>query len=168
MTQSKSSLPATETTDGWEAYRGVVMPWHCDAMGHMSVQHQMPLLDGAAYHLLGRLGPIVDHADGRRLGWADVNHSIDYQHELVSGDLVVLRSCILTLGRTSLRHRTTLSRTDGRACTILTGVTVRFDLDTRQAVSLTNEIRCLAQALMISDHNSAPVSPAPTVTGDTI
>jgi acyl-CoA thioester hydrolase len=36
-----------------ETYRGVVFPWHCDSMGHMSVQHQMPLLAGAFYHRLG-------------------------------------------------------------------------------------------------------------------
>lgn len=147
MTQDLASLEALEIAGDPELFHGVVFPWHCDAMGHMSVQHQMPLLDGAVYHLLGRLGPTVEQADGRRLGWADVNHNIDYRHELVAGDLVVLRSRILKIGRTSLKHRTALCRQDGLICTVLTGVTVRFDLDARQSAPLSDAARTLAQGL---------------------
>jgi acyl-CoA thioester hydrolase len=133
-----------------ETFRGVVFPWHCDAMGHMSVQHQMPLLDNAVYHLLGFFGPVAGEIDGRRAGWADVSHEIRYLHELAAGDLLVLASGILSIGRSSLRHRTILSRrSDATACTILEGVTVRFDLDARKATPLSDRERTIAGELML-------------------
>ena len=133
-----------------ETFRGVVFPWHCDAMGHMSVQHQVPLLDNAMYHLLGFFGPVAGEIDGRRAGWADVSHEIRYLHELAAGDLLVLASGILSVGRSSLRHRTILSRrSDAAACTILEGVTVRFDLDARKATPLSDRERAIAAQLML-------------------
>ena len=145
-------------TDGLEVFRGVVHPWHCDSMGHMSVQHQIPLLDDAQYHLLGELGPVTTIDAGRRLGWADVRHEIEYLHELVAGDLVVLRAGFLSVGRSSLRHRTVMARrSDGKVCTVMEGVTVRFDLDARAAVPLSDDQRALAAKLML------PPSPQPTI-----
>lgn len=135
---------------GIETFRGVVFPWHCDSMGHFSVQHQMPLLDGAVYHLLGEFGPVVGELDGRRVGWADVRHEISYQHELVAGDLIVLRSGLIRFGTSSIRHRTELSRRcDGRVCTVMEGITVRFDLDARKSIPLDQGARAIAQRLLL-------------------
>ena len=133
-----------------ETFRGVVFPWHCDAMGHMSVQHQMPLLDNAVYHLLGFFGSVAAEIDGRRAGWADVSHEIRYLDEMTAGDLLVLSSGILSVGRSSIRHRTILSRRpDAAACTIMEGVTVRFDLDARKATPLSDRERAIAGRLML-------------------
>ncbi len=131
-----------------ETFRGVVFPWHCDVMGHFSVQHQMPLLDGAIYHLLGLLGPLVAEQDGHRVGWADVRHEITYQKEMKAGDLLVCESSIVAVGNSSIRHRTVLARLPEREpCTILEGVTVRFDLDERKSVPLAGSARERATAL---------------------
>jgi acyl-CoA thioester hydrolase len=117
-------------------------------MGHMSVQHQMPLLDNAVYHLLGVFGPSVMEQDGRRIGWADVSHEIRYLHELVAGDLLILRSGIVSVGTSSLRHRTIMARrSEGRACTMMEGVTVRFDLGARKSTPLSEEDRAVAARL---------------------
>ena len=117
-------------------------------MGHMSVQHQMPLLDNAVYHLLGEFGPTITVKNGRRLGWADVKHEIRYVNELVAGDLLILRSGILAIGSSSITHRTVLSRrSDNAICTILEGVTVRFDLDQRRSVPLCEDERAIAARL---------------------
>jgi acyl-CoA thioester hydrolase len=135
---------------GIETFRGVVFPWHCDSMGHMSVQHQMPLLDSAVYHLLGEFGPLVDLLEGRRVGWADVRHEITYHHELVAGDLIILRGGLISFGNSSIRHRTELSRRcDGRVCTVMEGVTVRFDLDARKSIPLDAGARAIAQRLLL-------------------
>ncbi|QNA86309.1 acyl-CoA thioesterase [Sphingomonas sp. So64.6b] len=139
---------------GIETFRGVVFPWHCDMMGHMSVQHQVPLLDNAVYHLLGAFGPAVLERDGHRLGWADISHEIRYLHELVAGDLLILHSGIVSVGTSSLRHRTVLiRRSDGRACTMMEGVTVRFDLSARKSTPLSDADRAVATGL------SAPALP---------
>ena len=133
---------------GIETFRGVVFPWHCDMMGHMSVQHQMPLLDNAAYHLLGEFGPPTSVEHGRRLGWADVSHEIRYLHELSAGDLLILRSGVVSVGKSSLRHRTIMyRRSDGTACTEMEAVTVRFDLDARRATPISDAARAIAARL---------------------
>ncbi|MEX6631927.1 acyl-CoA thioesterase [Hyphococcus lacteus] len=138
--------------NGIETFRGVVFPWHCDAMGHMSVQHQMPLLDSAVYHLLGEFGASVTEENNRRLGWADVKQEISYLHELVVGDLLILRTGIIAIGSSSIRHRTVLSRrSDELACTVMDSVTVRFDLDRRKSTTLSDDIRALAARLITSD-----------------
>jgi acyl-CoA thioester hydrolase len=138
----------TAETGMIETFRGVVFPWQCDSMGHLSVQHQMPLLDNAVYHLLGAFGPTTGIEDGRRTGWADVRHEIQYLHELVAGDLLILRTGILAIGGSSLRHRTIMSRrSDGLDCTVMEGVTVRFDLDARRSIPLSEPMRAIAETL---------------------
>jgi acyl-CoA thioester hydrolase len=131
-----------------ETFRGVVFPWHCDVMGHMSVQHQMPLLDNAVYHLLGEFGPTVELRDGERIGWADVKQGIHYLHEIVEGDLLILRSGVIAVGRSSLTHRTVIvRRSDGAVCTVMEGVTARFHLDRRESIALTEQERSIAESL---------------------
>jgi acyl-CoA thioester hydrolase len=134
--------------EGQETFRGVAFPWHCDMMGHMSVQHQIPLLDNAVCHLLGEFGPIVELRDGARIGWADVRQEIHYLNEIIEGDLLILRSGIIVVGRSSLRHRTVMARrSDAAVCTSMEGVTVRFNLDRRQSIALTDSERSIAQRL---------------------
>jgi acyl-CoA thioester hydrolase len=135
-------------SEGIETFRGVVFPWHCDMMGHMSVQHQMPLLDNAVCHLLGEFGPIVEVRNGERIGWADVKQQIHYLKEIRDGDLLVLRSGVVAVGRSSLTHRTVMvRRSDGAACTAMDAVTVRFHLDQRVSVPLTDKERSIAEGL---------------------
>lgn len=140
---------------GIETFRGVVFPWHCDVMGHMSVQHQVPLLDCAVYHLLGEFGPTVEARDDGRIGWADVKQEIHYLKEITDGELLLLRSGIIAAGTSSLRHRTVmLRRSDETICTLMEGVTVRFHLDRRESVALTDNERAIAKGL------AAPALPA--------
>jgi len=135
-------------TEGIETFRGVVFPWHCDVMGHMSVQHQMPLLDNAVYHLLGEFGPTVEVRHGERIGWADVKQQIHYLSEILAGDLLVLRSGIIRAGRSSLTHRTVIvRRSDGAVCTAMEGVTARYHLERRRSVPLTEQERATAERL---------------------
>lgn len=137
---------------GIESFRGVVFPWHCNSMGHMSVQQQAPLLDNATYHLLGEFGPTVeDRADGQ-YGWAHVKQEIFYLQELVAGDLLVLRSGVIATGKSSIRHRTVvIRRCDDKLCTVMEAVTVRFHLGRRETISLTDEERRIAAGLAAPD-----------------
>jgi acyl-CoA thioester hydrolase len=42
--------------DMMETYRGVVYPWHCDHMGHMSVMWCVGKFDEATFQLFAMLG----------------------------------------------------------------------------------------------------------------
>ena len=61
-------------------HKGIVHPWFCDVMGHMNVRHYMSMFDDASYQLLAEAaGWHVGAEAWKGKGWADVNHSIDYQ-----------------------------------------------------------------------------------------
>jgi len=114
----------------------------------MATQHYMALYDHALFHVVGMLGPVVSEKNGVKLGWADVKHDVRYLHELVAGDLVVIKSAFLRIGRSSLTHRSFMLRSqDGNVCSTLDAVTVRFDLTSRKAVAIDRKRVAAARSL---------------------
>ncbi|MFA7387838.1 MAG: acyl-CoA thioesterase [Sphingomonadales bacterium] len=141
----------TVPTIAEETGRAVVHPWLCDAMGHLATQHYMRFYDDAFFHLFAKLGPVVVETAERRVGWADVRHEVLYLQELQAGDLVVLRSAVVKIGRSSLTHRTYISRvSDNVVCSTLESTTVRFDLEARRSIEIEPQIRESAHALLIA------------------
>lgn len=133
-----------------ETGRGVAHPWLCDVMGHFSTRHYYALFDDASYHLFAALGLVIEEGEGRRIGWADVRHEIDFRHEIAAGELLVLRSGVVRVGRSSVTYRTWMSRlSDGLTCSVLQATTVRFDLVARRAVEVDVAIRTAAQRLQV-------------------
>lgn len=134
----------------FETARTVVYPWQCDLMGHLATQNYMRIFDDATYHLLARVGCVLSRMQATRLGWADVSHHVEYRKEVLPGDLLVAKSSIIGLGRTSLKYRTRLLRTGGDSaeCAVLIGVAVHFDLEKRIAIELPPDPRARAQALL--------------------
>lgn len=131
-----------------ECYRGVVHPWLCDAMGHMTTRHYVAMFDDAGYHLLAAIGYRAEQLD-QGFGFADLKHTITYQAELRVGALVLIRCGIAKVGTRSL---TALYRMEelqtGATAAEMEVVMVQFDLRARQAVPLLDEIRSGAQALL--------------------
>jgi acyl-CoA thioester hydrolase len=131
-----------------ECYRGVVHPWLCDAMGHMTTRHYVGMFDDAGYHLLAALGFAASHIDNG-VGFADVRHVITYKAELRVGELLLIRCGVLRVGETSL---TALYRMEalesGATAAEMEVVMVQFDLRKRQSMSVLPEIRTKAEAFM--------------------
>lgn len=130
-----------------ETFRGVVYPWHCDAMGHMNTQFYAGLYDGATLHFLASLcpGPTL-RAAGH--GWADVRQLIEYKREAVAGDLLVVRTTLMRLGTKSIEYLHALVNAETRELHATSAqVTVLFDLTQRRAVPLTDAIRTRAMSL---------------------
>ena len=80
-----------------ETYRGAVYPWHCDHMGHMNVMWYVGKFDEATWNLFSGLGisPAYLKENGRAM--AAVQQNITYKRELLSGDVVAVRSGILEM-----------------------------------------------------------------------
>jgi acyl-CoA thioester hydrolase len=131
-----------------ECYRGVVHPWLCDQMGHMTTRHYVAMFDDASYHLLAATGFTPDHLD-RGIGFADVRMTIEYKAELRAGELVLITGAPVACGQRSMtaRYRMVALASGAEAAT-LDSVTVQFDLHGRKAIPLRPEIREGAQALM--------------------
>lgn len=127
-------------------FHGVVHPWLCDAMGHLTTRHYMAMFDDASWHLLARVtGWNPQDPEFRDRGWADVRHEIDYRAELRAGALVVIAGRLTRLGRTSLEalYEMRQAGTDTLAAR-MQARTVFFDLEARRAIPLTDAMRARA------------------------
>jgi acyl-CoA thioesterase FadM len=87
---------------------------------------------------MGRRGFALHEALTSRCGWANVGCTIAYRRELPSGDLLVARSTALKLERITLTFRTrrVCALEPGINCSVLTSVTVHFELNCREAIEL--------------------------------
>ena len=132
-------------------YQGVVHPWLCDAMGHLTTRHYMGMFDDASYHLLRQLfgyaGPFGAF-EGK--GWADVKHVIEYKAEVPAGTLVEVRGELVKLGTKSITARYELINlaTGGIAAT-MESITAYFDLAARKAIPITDEMRAAAERKLL-------------------
>lgn len=137
-----------------ETFRGVAFPWLCDQMGHLTTSRYVEMFDVASYHLFWKIG--LEHDAEGQFGLADVRQEIDYSREVPLGALVLIRSGVLEVGRSSIRCRHVMSGTDGLTVhAVLEAVTVRFDLHIRKSVALPGEVSGLAQDCMIREDNNA-------------
>lgn len=133
-----------------ECYRGVVHPWLCDAMGHMTTRHYTAMFDDASYHLLAALGYGPDML-ARRIGFADVNLNTSFRAELAAGDLTVVTGRVVRIGGKSMQTRYTMrNRHNGEIAAELEAATVQFDLTARRAVEVLPQIRTQARLLFPS------------------
>jgi acyl-CoA thioester hydrolase len=133
--------------EGIETWRGMAHPWNCDTMGHMNTRFYAAIYDDASFHFLARLAPSRAQKESG-CGWADVRQLIEYKQEVESGALLVVRTVLKRLGRTSVEYRHELhdAETDLLHSTS-EQVTVRFDLGARKAAPLDDEIRRRGAAL---------------------
>ena len=133
--------------EGIETWRGMAHPWNCDTMGHMNTRFYAAIYDDASFHFLARLAPSRAQKESG-LGWADVRQLNEYKQEVASGALLLVRTVLKRLGRTSVEYRHVLrdAETDLLHSTS-EQVTVRFDLAARKAAPLDEEIRRRGEAL---------------------
>jgi acyl-CoA thioester hydrolase len=80
-----------------ETYRGAVYPWHCDHMGHMNVMWYVGKFDEATWNLFAELGVTPGYLRDNQRGMAAVQQNITYKRELLSGDVVAVRSGMLEM-----------------------------------------------------------------------
>jgi acyl-CoA thioester hydrolase len=78
-----------------ETYRGAVYPWHCDHMGHMNVMWYVGKFDEATWNLFASIGITAAFLRDHGRGMAAVQQNISYKRELLSGDIVAVRSGLL-------------------------------------------------------------------------
>jgi len=75
-----------------ETYRGVVYPNQLDHMEHMNVQWYTSKFDEATWHLFSRLGISSDYIRNNNRGMAALEQTTLYKAEVLSGDLLVVKS----------------------------------------------------------------------------
>jgi acyl-CoA thioester hydrolase len=80
-----------------ETYRGAVYPWHCDHMGHMNVMWYVGKFDEATWNLFSEIGITPAFLKEKHRAMAAVQQNITYKRELLSGEVVAVRSGMLEM-----------------------------------------------------------------------
>jgi acyl-CoA thioester hydrolase len=127
-------------------YKGTAQPWFCDVMGHMNIRHYMAMFDESSYQLLFEVFGWAGNADNNGgQGWADVKHVIEYQAEVLAGDLLEVRAGITKVGNKSIGIRyEMINSVKKEVAATLDCVCVLIDLESRDAVPLSDEQRTRA------------------------
>jgi len=134
-----------------ETHRGVVHPWLCDALGHLTTRNYMAMFDDAGWHLLLALGLSPGGMLQQKRSWADVRHEIEYLRELTEGELVLIRSTPVKVGGKSLTYRHEMSNAEsGGVCATMTVTAVYFDLDQRKAIPIDETLRQKIESWLVA------------------
>ncbi len=78
-------------------YRGTVMQWHCDQMGHMNVMWYVGKFDEATWNLFAMMGVSAHYLRTEHKAMAAVEQRIQYRRELLADDTVVIGSGVLEI-----------------------------------------------------------------------
>lgn len=131
-----------------ECYRGVVHPWLCDGMGHLTTRHYMAMFDDASYHLFSAVG-FGENLLRSGIGLADVRTTITYKAELCSGALTLVTGRVDKVGTKSLTNLFVMhDAVTGAVAAEMESVTVQFDLENRAAMEIVPDIRKRIEQLM--------------------
>lgn len=123
-------------------YMGVVHPWLCDNMGHMTTRHYVAMFDDGSYHFLHSVGSAMSQDQSNGLGWADVHQEIEYLDEMNAGDLAMIKAWPVVLGTKSISYTQELhNAVTNKLCARVTTKTVRFDLKARKAIVVEDSLR---------------------------
>jgi len=136
-----------------ETYRSVVSPADCDILGHMNVSRYFWACGNGVFALQARIGlGRSEITGGRRLSFAVVHTEGNFLAEVLPGDVIYLRTGILTLGGKSVdfRHRLFTAERDALVFKA-TFRSVLLDLESRRGVPIPDDIRDTARAFMVED-----------------
>jgi acyl-CoA thioester hydrolase len=134
-----------------ETYRGAVYPWHCDHMGHMNVMWYVGKFDEATWNLFSELGVTPEFLRSQRRAMAAVQQNISYRRELLSGDVVAVRSGMLEMREKVAKfvHEMRHART-GEVSAICVLTAVHLDSEARKSTPFPPEMVARGQAMLCS------------------
>jgi acyl-CoA thioester hydrolase len=135
--------------DKWfDLYRGIVMPAQCDVYGHMNVRYYAALFDEAGWHFPSFAGLKLEEIQARGLGTVVATLTIDFHHEIRSGQLVLIRGAVTRVGTKSFNHEMRLYAADSKThCATQKTVEVCFDTKARKGVPLPDDMRSKLAAI---------------------
>ncbi len=121
-------------------HRSFVYPWQCDNMGHMNTLFYAAAYDAAAMALLVDIES-MDSLAARGLGWADVRQTIEYRHEVRSGQALTVETGIVRIGTKSFTALHVMSNDSKVRVSVCETVCAQFDLERRQAAPIDPSVR---------------------------
>ncbi len=86
-----------------ETYRGVVYPNQIDLMEHMNVQWYTSKFDEATWQLFSAVDITNKYIHDNQRGMAAVKQITNYKSEVISGDVLAIKSKIIEVKEKSIR-----------------------------------------------------------------
>jgi acyl-CoA thioester hydrolase len=134
-------------------YRGAILPWHCDHMGHMNVMWYTGKFDEATWNLFAHIGLTPSYFRGEAFGMAGVQQNITYQRELMAGDVIEIRSHMVEARERRIQFIHTMRNTETDQIASICDLTaVHIDRRVRKACPFPESVRVAAERLIISNH----------------
>ena len=125
----------------YELTRGIVMPAHCDAYGHMNVRHYAAFFDDAGWHMFAKAGVSLTDLRAQGLGSVVASMTIDFHHELTAGQLTLVSGTFTRIGQKSIHYELRLYEADSMThCATQKTVEVCFDTRARASASWPAEV----------------------------
>ena len=138
-----------ENLKWFDLTRTVVLPAHCDGYGHMNVRHYAGFFDDAGWHMLAMAGISLSEVKARGLGTVMASLTIEFHHEITSGQLALVRGAVTRVGTKSFGHELRLYEADSMThCATQKSVEVCFDTKARKGVPLPDDLRAKLQTIL--------------------
>ena len=134
-----------------ETYRGAVYPWHCDHMGHMNVMWYVGKFDEATWNLFAEIGMTPAYLKEKSRAMAAVQQNISYKRELLSGDVVAVRSGLIEMREKVAKfvHEMRQART-GEVAAVCVITAVHMDSRARKSTAFPAEFLARGKARLCS------------------
>ena len=132
-----------------ETYRGAVYPWHCDHMGHLNVMWYVSKFDEATWNLFSEIGVTPAFLREKSRAMAAVQQNITYKREMVSGDVVAVRSGMLEMREKVARfvHEMRQAQT-GEIAAICVITAVHMDSQARKSTTFPTDFVTRGKAML--------------------
>jgi acyl-CoA thioester hydrolase len=130
----------------YELTRGIVMPVHCDAYGHMNVRHYAACFDDAGWHMFAKAGVSLSELRANGLGSVVATLTIEFHRELIAGQLTRVDGAFTRVGAKSFDYELRLYEADSMThCATQKTVEVCFDTRARKSTALPDDVRARIQ-----------------------
>jgi acyl-CoA thioester hydrolase len=125
-----------------ELTRGIVMPAHCDAYGHMNVRHYAAFFDDAGWHMFAKAGVSLTELRAQGLGSVVATLTLDFHRELTAGQLTLVTGAFTRVGDKSYGYEMRLYESESMThCATQKTVEVCFDTRTRTSAAFPGDVR---------------------------
>jgi acyl-CoA thioester hydrolase len=122
-------------------YRGVVYPWQCDQVGHMNVSFYTAKFDEATWQLFAMIGITPSYLRNNGRGMAALTMNTTFKRELCPGDVVTIRSAILSIKDKFIQFKHHMYNDETRELSATTTITgVHMDTEIRKSCPFPVEI----------------------------
>ena len=149
--------------DVFETYRGVVKPAERDHYGHMNVQFYVARVSDASSTMMNAMGLTAAVMRAEKLGFAAIDQRFQYLREAHEGDLMVMRSHLVSAeGKKIVLAHELSNATTGVVAMKAEVLALMLDLEARRAVAIPPSILAILAKGGQHEPEPAKAPPLPT------